>query len=402
MTITDINSSKYKPPDDWISAHSLYICRDRMNLSPSQVEDLTGIPADKIIHWEKSIGSPTLGELETLAQYYRCPVGYFFIEEPPTQYTGEVNFRGLSKDKSENLSYVSRLKIDEFIVLVEALAAIVTELNVPNKPDVPEVHLNDDIKAIVEKERKVFGFTDEIRGQWATPEDAFYFWKNAIEARGTYVISLALIVNEVRGASKWDIESPPAILVNKNDYESATGRTFTLLHEWAHLMLREPGIICDFIGFEEKANIEQFANKFAAEMMVSKVELSQYLEAKGLNKYKPRWGDNDIDEIKSYFKVSRDVIAISLENLNLAPDGFYQTKRVQWDKRKPFFRGRPGSRPLGRTKVRRRYQELGKPYSNLISEAYMNSNISITNLSKIIGIKVDKFPDFVNCVKADM
>jgi len=167
-------------------------------------------------------------------------------------------------------------------------------------------------------------------------------------------------------------------------------------------MLREPGIICDFIGFEEKANIEQFANKFAAEMMVSKVELSRYLEAKGLNKYKPRWGDNDIDEIKNYFKVSRDVIAISLENLNLAPDGFYQTKRVQWDKRKPFFRGRPGSRPLGRTKVRRRYQELGKPYSNLISEAYMNSNISITNLSKIIGIKVDKFPDFVNCVKADM
>lgn len=400
MTTTNVSSYKYKPPDNWISAHSLYTCRKRMNLNPSQVEDLTGISADQIVDWENSIGVPTLENLESLAKHYRCPVGYFFIDEPPALYTEAVNFRGLSKDKIESLSYTSRLKIDEFIILVETLASTVKELSIPNNPDVSEAHLNDDIKDIVVRERKAFGFTDEIREQWTTSNDAFDFWENAIEARGVYVISLGLIVNEVRGASKWDNESPPAILVNKNDHESATGRTFTLLHEWAHLMLREPGIICDFIGFEEKTKIEHFANEFAAEMMVSKAELRQYLEAKGLYKYKPRWGDADIDTVKHYFKVSRDVIAISLENLNLAPDGFYNTKRVQWDKRRPYFGGPRVSTLLGRTKVRRRYQELGKPYSKIIADAYMNSSISMTSLSRILGMKVDKFPDFVSYVKA--
>jgi len=399
MTTTNVNLYKYEPPNDWISAHSLYTCRQRMNLNPSQVENLTGISANQIIDWENSIGVPTLENLETLAKHYRCPVGYFFIDEPPALYTEAVNFRGLSKDKIESLSYTSRLRIDEFIILVETLADIVKELSIPNNPDISEAHLNDDIKGIVEKERKAFGFTSEIREQWITPNDAFDFWKNTIEARGVYVISLGLIVNEVRGASKWDNESPPAILVNKNDKESATGRTFTLLHEWAHLMLREPGIICDFIGFEEKAEIEHFANKFAAEMMVSKGELRQYLETKGLYKYKSRWGDVDIDTVKHHFKVSRDVIAISIENLKLAPNGFYMTKRAQWDKRKPYFSGPPIHR-LGKTKVRRRYQELGKPFSNIISDAYMNSSISMTSLSRILGMKVDKFPDFVNYVKA--
>ena len=372
-----------------------------MNLSPSQVEDLTGISANQIIDWENSFSSPSLEELEILAKYYRCPVGHFFTEEPPVQHTGEVNFRGLSKDKIDTLSYTSRLKIDEFIVLVEALSSIISELNIPNIPDIPEVYLNDDIRAIVESERKRFGYTDKVREQWASPEDAFSFWRKGIESCGIYVISLGLIVQEVRGASKWDNDSPPAILVNKNDHESATGRSFTLLHEWAHLMLRQPGIICDFIGFEEKASVEQFANKFAAEMMVTKPDLRKYLETEGLYNYRLRWGDTVIDEIKNFFKVSRDVIAISLENLDLAPEGFYRTKRDQWDRRKPFYRGGSHLGMLGRTKVRRRYQELGRPFSRLISEAYLNSNVSITSLSKILGIKVDKFPDFVDYVKAD-
>jgi Zn-dependent peptidase ImmA (M78 family) len=401
MTTTHVDSSRYKPPDDWINAQSLFTCRERMNLSPAEVEDLTGISADQILDWENSIGVPTLKDLELLAKHYRCPVGYFFIDKLPAQYTGTVNFRGLAEHKIDSLSYTSRLKIDEFIVLAETLANIIKELNIPNNPDISEVSLNNNIKEVVEKERKKFGFTNEIREHWTVPNDAFEFWKNAIEARGVYVISLGLIVNEVRGASKWESDSPPVILVNKNDYESATGRTFTLLHEWAHLLLREPGIICDFVGFKEKAKIEHFANKFAAEMMVSKAELSEYLKTKELYKYKPRWGDSDIDIVKNHFKVSRDVIAISLESLNLAPYGFYKTKRAQWDKRKPYFISPRVSPLLGKTKIRRRYQELGRPYSNLILDAYMNSSISMTNLSKVLGMKVDKFPDFARYVKAN-
>jgi Zn-dependent peptidase ImmA (M78 family) len=401
MTITALNSSEPHPNDNWVNPNSLFICRNRMNLDTSQVEELTGIPSQKIQDWERSNGSPNLKELELLARHYRCPVGYFFLDKPPEQYTNSIDFRGLSKEKIGNLSYRSRLRIDEFVTLSETLGNIISELGTANTPIISQADLNDDIEKIVSREREFFHFNEQIRQKWVKAEDAFEFWKSRIEARGVYVISLSLIVNEVRGASKWDEESPPTILVNKNDSESATGRTFTLLHEWAHLMLRKPGIICDFIGSEGSSRIEHFANDFAAEMMVSKEELKNYLILKGLYGFKPKWGDAIIDTTKNYFKVSRDVIAISLEEMQLAPSGFYRLKRSQWDKRKPYFVGPPSNHPLGRTKVRRRFLELGKPYSKLITEAYKNGNISMTNLSRIIDMKVEKFPDFIAYVKAN-
>jgi Zn-dependent peptidase ImmA (M78 family) len=369
-----------------------------MNLTPPQVEELTGISAELISKWEQSKETPSLEQLEILAKHYRCPVGYFFITQPPTQFPETINFRGLTRERFENLSYKSRLKIDEFITLADTLTDIVRESNISISPEIPIRNLDDDIGDIVKKEREAFGFSDKVREKWLTPIEAFYFWKNAIEKRGVYVISLSLVVNEVRGASRWEKESPPVILVNKSDSESATGRTFTLLHEWAHLMLRQPGVICDFIGDKELVNVEWFANKFAAEMMVLNSELRDYLKTKGLFEYKARWGDNDINVIKNHFKVSKDVIAIALENLHLAPSGFYKIKREQWDKRKAFFRniGRPGH---NKTKVARRFEELGKPFSSLLANAYINGNVSINRLSKTLDIKVERLNDFVNYVK---
>ena len=398
MTTIELNSSKYKAPEGWVSSHSLHICRTRMNLTPSQVEELTGITAEQIINWESSIGAPTLQDLETLAIYYRCPVGYFFMEHPPAQNIDSVNFRGLSKPKFETLSYESRLKIDEFLILADTLSDMVRASNIPINPNIPHASLVDDITDIVNSERDLFGFSETLRSKWQTPNEAFLFWKTAIEDKGVYIFSLGLVVNEIRGASKWDKDSPPVILVNKNDYESATGRTFTLLHEWAHLMLRETGVACDFIGDKEKVAIEHFANRFAAEMMVSNSELCDYLKTINLCRYKTHWGDNDIGAIKNYFKVSKDVIAIMLENIDLAPKGFYWTKRAQWDKRKPFYRNL-SQIPHSKTKVVRRFEELGKPFSSLLANSYTNGNISLNKLSKMLDIKIEKLNDFVNYVK---
>lgn len=401
MTTTYKDPSRFDPPSDWVNAHSLYLCRSRMNLNPSQVEALAGIEEETLVNWEKSIEVPTLEDLEKLAKHYRCPVGYFFLEQPPELLINKVNFRGLSENKIDSLSYESRLKIDEFIYLSDTLSSIVNDLRITNNPDVTRIHLNENIKDIVRQERELFSFSDAIRKDWESPGEAFDFWKQAIEKRGVYVISLGLIVNEVRGASRWEDGSPPTILVNKNDYESATGRTFTLLHEWAHLMLREPGIICDFIGSQKEAKVERFANEFAAEMMVGKDELREFLGGKHMDRYKSRWGDSDIDMMKNYFKVSRDVVAISLETMGFAPPGFYKTKRAQWDRRRPYFSGLTPPRILGRTKVKRRYGELGGPYSRLLTEAYISSNISMTSLSRVLGMKIERVNDFINYVKTN-
>ncbi len=231
-----------------------------------------------------------------------------------------------------------------------------------------------------------------------TANDAFDFWREAIESRGVFVLALKLKASEVRGASRWDSPQTPAILVNRMDMEAATGRSFTLLHEWAHLLIKHPGLVCDFRGQPRAANIERFANQFAAEILVPKKELEIYLKQKDLFTKRPRWGDSTIDGIRHAFKVSRDVVAILLEEMELAPRGFYRDKRASWDLRKPFFRGSPSAQ-RGRTKAALRLREIGQPVATLVSVAYDRGAISKLDLAELLKMKVEQAERFVSWVR---
>lgn len=183
------------------------------------------------------------------------------------------------------------------------------------------------------------------------------------------------------------------------DMEAATGRSFTLLHEWAHLLIKHPGLVCDFRGQAKAASIERFANQFAAEILVPKKEFEIYLKQRDLFTKRSRWGDSTIDRIRNDFKVSRDVIAILLEEMDLAPGGFYLDKRASWDLRKPFFRGIPGARGKGRTKAARRLLEIGRPTANLMSVAYEKGAISKLALAEVLNMKVEQAERFVSWVR---
>jgi Zn-dependent peptidase ImmA (M78 family) len=369
-----------------------------MNLDPQQIEDLFGIPKALLINWENSAEIPKLSDIEMLSNIYKCPVGFFFMENPPilSKYD-TISFRGLSSSTANKLSYKTRLKINEFLTLTDKLASIKRELPSNSYPNIPEANLNDNIVDLARRERKTFDFNEDIRKSWHSANEAFNYWKHEIENSGVYVISLRLESHEVRGASRWYDKSVPAILVNTNTAEAATGRTFTLLHEWAHLLLKEPGIICDFIGSPDKANVETFANKFAAETLAPKAEIEQFLKVNGLYEYSDNWSDSIINHVKDNFRVSKDVIAISLTEMGLAPKDLYKNKRQIWDTHRPFFRSSTISRP-GTTRIVYRYNALGAPFSNIVVEAYKNNHLQPLDLAALLNTKVDKIPDFLTLV----
>jgi len=384
-------------PEKWANPEILNWARNRMGLSHERVESLVGISAERIVEWEHAKAAPTLSDLQSLAEVYDCPVGYFFLDSPPEE-KQPLDFRGLTAEKVEALSYETHVHLNEFLSLTDYLASLVEDLKLPHEVQIDTVNIDEPVESLARREREKFGFTPELRERWVTANDAFDFWRQAIEARGVFVISLKLKASEVRGASRWDSPHSPAILVNRVDMEAATGRSFTLLHEWAHLLIKHPGLVCDFRGQAKGANIERFANKFAAEILVPRMEFETYLKQKDLFAKRSRWGDTTIDEIRRDFKVSRDVIAIMLEEIGLANRGFYRDKRASWDLRKPFFRGFTGSR-RGRTKAVIRLSEIGRPVANLMSVAYENGAISKLDLAEILDMKVEQAERFVSWVR---
>jgi Zn-dependent peptidase ImmA (M78 family)/transcriptional regulator with XRE-family HTH domain len=368
-----------------------------MGLSPEQVESLAGIAAERITDWEHATEAPALSDLQNLAGIYDCPAGYFFLDSPPEE-KQTLDFRGLTAEKIGALSYETHVHLSEFIRLTDYLASLVENLDLRHEVDINTVDMNEPVESVAGRERERFGFTPETRERWATVNEAFDFWREAIESRGVFVIALKLKASEVRGASRWDSPTTPALLVNRMDMEAATGRTFTLLHEWAHLLIRYPGLVCDFRGQAKGANVERFANQFAAEILVPKKEFELCLKNRNLYEKRSRWGDPLLDEIRRDFKVSRDVIAISLEEMGLAPKGFYRDKRASWDLRKPFFRGFTGAK-RGGTKAARRLSEIGRPVANLMSVAYERGVISKLDLAEMLNMKVEQAERFVSWVR---
>jgi len=386
-----------KLPEKWANPEILIWARTRMGLNLGQVESLTGIAGDRISAWERAREAPGLSDLQNLAEIYDCPVGYFFLDSPPEE-KQMLDFRGLTAERIDALSYETHVHLSELLRLTDYLASLVENLNLQRKIDIGTVDMNEPIELVAGRERQEFGFTPEIRHQWTTANDAFDFWRGAIESKGVFVIALKLKASEVRGTSRWESPQVPAILVNRMDMEAATGRTFTLLHEWAHLLVKQPGLVCDFRGKAKGVNIERFANQFAAEILVPKKEFEVYLKSRNLYQKRPRWGDALLDEIKHDFKASRDVIAILLEEMELAPRGFYHDKRASWDQRKPFFAGLTGTR-RGRTKLVVRLSEIGHPLANLLSVAYERTAISKLELADVLGMKVEQAERFLSWVR---
>ncbi len=388
-----------KLPEKWANPEILIWARTRMGLNPEQVESLAGIRADRIRDWEHAREAPALSDLQNLAEIYDCPVGYFFLDSPPEE-KQMLDFRGLTAEKIDALSYETHVHLSEFLRLTDYLASLVENLNLSRKVDVPTVDLDEPVELVASREREKFGFTPETRERWATANEAFDFWREAIESKGVFAIALKLNASEVRGASRWESPQVPAILVNRMDMEAATGRTFTLLHEWAHLLIKQPGLVCDFRGQAKGANVERFANQFAAEILVPNKEFEVYLKTRNLYQERSRWGDPLLDDIRRDFKVSRDVIAVSLEEMGLAPKGFYRNKRASWDLRKPFFVGLTGTR-RGRTKSLIRLSEIGYPAANLLSVACERAAISKLDLAEILDMKVEQAERFVSWVRGN-
>jgi Zn-dependent peptidase ImmA (M78 family) len=192
----------------------------------------------------------------------------------------------------------------------------------------------------------------------------------------------------LRGASLWERDGPPFILVNREDIETATGRIFTLLHEYAHLLVRRSGITCDFRGQDALGDVEKFANAFAAEAILPREELVQRLHELGYHERRDVWSDSALDKIREPFHASRDTVAILIEDLGLAPPGHYWQRRAEWDRRIPFGRRGPGP-SISLTKRERVRNQFGGNTLRVFALGQGQGLLTKADTSEILGMKVE-------------
>ena len=396
---------------NWVNNSVLKWARERLGLTVDEVEIISlnlqkeyiPIKADELRKWENGIVQPDLEDLEALSEIYVCPVGYFFLYEPPEEAL-ELSFRGLAPEKDGKLKPLSQQTLRRFLQLAEWTVFTIEKLGidwqVSIKPaeETPSLKDISPVNLLVEQERKRLSFSPSTRKSWTDQNQAFIWWRKKIEEQGIFCFQMKLEPDDIRGTAKWMQSRYPFILVNHQDVESATGRIFTLLHEYYHLLTAEEGIICDFRGLHPHEGPEPFANRFAAGMLVSQEEVEGRLREIGKFGRMESWPDQVLDEVRQPLFVSRDVIAITLQEMNLAPRDFYQKKRLQWEKRRPWGRG--GGRRS--TKKELKLREIGFSLARVLSLPEKKTSVPLDDLSYVLDMKIEKVPEFLNWAEREV
>ena len=342
------------------------------------------ITDEQLRSWEQGDGSPSLVEAEQLAKaYFVSFVTLFQPELPPANVT---DFRlGPEKGRRAPLSYETREKLNRFSARLYLVAKrISVELGISEEVSIPEAHLDDlrsayDIEALATRVRASLGISDELQLSWESDTEAFTTWRDKVEGTGAFVFSFYMPVDECRGASKWEAGGPPAILVNSGD--ATTAQLFTLLHEFAHLMLadRERNLtLCDPSEPAMAAREERVANRFAAAVLLPRELLDKVLPHSRPSNF-ARWPQSERRRIRGLLNVSQAAIAIRLVELELIGEAGMQSF---WRRPSGFARGK-------NIPVWRRYRQyLGARATRLARHAVEGEAITTAELSRVLDIKV--------------
>jgi Zn-dependent peptidase ImmA (M78 family) len=185
--------------------------------------------------------------------------------------------------------------------------------------------------------------------------------------------------NKVRGFAIYDERGIPVALINGDDRESSA-RIFSLIHEYAHILIRKPGISDQ----NTKDSVERWCNQFAAYFLMP----AERFKAEAL-KVDPTktWSETALNIISDIFKVSKSAVALHLEDIGLARNGFYEWKLKQWGPPKRRKGGKPT--PYAERQVNR----LGVRHVSIVLDALDRRYINQLDAYEMTEVGPNHFDD---------
>ena len=347
------------------------------------------VSPEKLAASERGEDKLTFPQLRAAAIAYKRPTAAFYLNETPHRLQ-IPEFRRLPLHGDEPVSPELRLEIRKIHQKRKA-AVELEEFGEDFHWDyVGSTELGDDPESLASK----------IRGMLRIPEDfpagyrrykAFNYWRSSIEDKGTLVFQMTGIpLEETRGLAIGK-KPYPLIAVNRKDPPEA--RSFTLLHEFCHVLIAD-STVCEIQYIPEDTltkswKIEKYCNHAAGAVLVPKYKLlgMDIVQEHGDT---IEWTENELSDVTSHFRVSREVVLRRLLILGKTTGEFYRKKRNQWLQKR---RNRTSSEGFGQPGYKRVLQTHGTVLPNLAISAMDSGAITAVDVAEILGMRLKHLAD---------
>lgn len=345
-----------------------------------------GISEEKLREAEAGNELLTFRQLQQAANVYKRPLALFFLPDAPPRESSLHDFRLDPATLDTPIAPAVNIEIrrarqrrDEALELVEELDEDVSEFTKTR------LSISDNTETAAKRISDLIALPTEAARAWKDADVAMKARKAAIEALGVLVFETTRIpTSEMRGASI-PFDRFPIMVVNGSD--APTGRSFTLMHELTHLLLRVGGV-CDLApthGTSESARVESFCNAVAAAVLMPAAQVQQLVPAA-----RPReWTLDELGDLSQSFRVSREAMLVRLVTLGRATQQYYATMRSRF--REEYLRFKESQKSDGDggpSPAVMAVRNLGRPFVRLVLNAYEGDRIGLATASDYLGVKV--------------
>jgi Zn-dependent peptidase ImmA (M78 family) len=350
-----------------------------------------GVPDDRVAAWEAGQERPTLAQLRKAAEVYKRPLAVFFLSSPPTDFDTLRDFRRLAD--SEQGAWSPALHDDYRRAHAQREAAL--ELAEIDETVPPTTWLIDPLPdtdaAIARAARDLLLRNGPLPLPTAAdrPYEHLNAWVAALETVGVMVMATSggrVPVAEMRAFSLY-FDVLPVIVVNGSD--GPRGRLFSVLHEYAHLLLHTEGL-CDAVTDQRASTpnrqLEARCNALAADILLPAADVLSHPLVRG---HSPgaSWTYGDLREVAAQFGASAEALLRRLVTLDRVTETFYAEMREEF--LAAYAREEAKDRNGGNW-YRNTARDLGKGYVRQVADAHRRRVIDSYTAASYLNVKASQ------------
>ena len=365
--------------------------RRSANLELTAADRKINVPEGRVKEWEDGQTKPTVAQLRKAAEVYKRPLGVFFLPEPPDGFETLRDFRRILGSNAAEWSVALHDEYRRAHAQREALLEI-AELdgNYPARGWRLSGLADDDTRIATAARTALHSASPASYPTPAADEYAHLgYWIGALEPLGVMVMQTQgghVDKREMRAFSLY-FDEVPVIALNGADWPR--GRLFSLIHEYAHLLLHTSGL-CDTTtdtrAVTEDRRLEARCNAIAADILMPADDvLANRIVMKRVPGHE--WNLQELMDAAKPFGVSAESFLRRLVTLDRVPMAQYETFREERSEQER--RGdRSGSGNFYLTKAR----DLGKGYVRTIVGARERNVIDSATAAAFLDVKVNQIP----------
>lgn len=345
-----------------------------------EVGEKLKIPMEEVGRLESGSVRPTLVQLEKLSEAFRYPTAMFLLDKPPEQRSPK-DYRFLP-DGHTTFDKETLYAIRECRHLQELGLELLDNVGRSAEHTAGRASLDDSPEDAALKHRKAFKLTEDRQLQFRDAGQMFKYLRRALEETNILVFKVPMPVEDARGFALADA-LPATVAVSSQDAVEA--RSFTLMHEFGHVLLGDASVDAPEAGQGRNAR-ERWCNRFSSSFL-----LPDDMARRIFSEHEDLSSPEVLKRLSRKYKVSKAFLLYKMKNLDYISVQEYEQAHATHVAYGDVAESSP---PLIHFE-QRRASKLGSAFVSLVADNLAGQHITYADALDYLSVKSKNFDGVV-------